>query len=285
MKKLARILLVIIIVLILAGSFTIIASTDDGDLQTILLGESLEEFLIGTWHFTDTDWILVFREDGTLIDGLPGMRRTSTWQVIYGRLLVDNRDWNLRVSGDKITVDRLSGTYSYIWYSDSTEAVTEMWFFGVLIIAVLAIIACIVVLMVTLVSLRNRMRLNNNHVFGRLSAKNEVFAVSLCIGVSILLFSTGQTYVLSVFFVFTIISFIRLIKTLRSGVLVDDTGVSGKMKKVKFRYAYHEISSVSTLDEAVGTSLILISDSQSHSLKIVNAQDVRDAISHNMKNR
>ena len=81
---------------------------------------------------------------------------------------------------------------------------------------------------------------------------------------------------------FTVFPAVRLIRTLKSGIVVDNTGVSGKVKGEQFRFAYNEISSASMADDMNSKNLLIVSGYQSHSIRIRNARAVRDAIAHNM---
>ena len=82
--------------------------------------------------------------------------------------------------------------------------------------------------------------------------------------------------------VFTITSTVRLVRTLNSGISVDETGVSCKIKKQKFQLAYHEISAVSLADADNRKTLLLVCGYDSHSIRITNAEAVRAVIAHNM---
>ena len=112
----------------------------------------LEQQLIGTWRWEVMDsWILVFREDGTMIDGVPGFRTEYSWEVVDDRLMVDGIDWNLRWDVRTewpplaIVVDRYGrDTYTYVWHSSSTEAETSMWLFWLFISFVVGLIVLVV---------------------------------------------------------------------------------------------------------------------------------------------
>jgi len=81
---------------------------------------------------------------------------------------------------------------------------------------------------------------------------------------------------------FTILSVTNLVRTLNSGITVNDTGVSCKIKKQQFQLAYHEISAVSIADADNRKTLLIVSGYQSHSIRIKNANAVCAAIVHNM---
>ena len=155
-KTMKTILLSSLIVLLLLTSVPAVATAAETAGQT---EQPLEERLIGTWRWEGQhSWIMVFREDGTLLDGPPGMRTTYNWQVRGDRLFVNGEDWNIRINRDRITVDRLGSTYSYVWYSDSTEGETSWWCFIVGGLIFLAVIALIIILIVRSVSRRRKRR-------------------------------------------------------------------------------------------------------------------------------
>ena len=99
---------------------------------------SLKQHLIGTWRWEHQhSWILIFREDSTMLDGPPGFRTVYSWQIVDDRLIVDGVDWNIRLADNTITIDRYGrSTHTYVWYSDSTEGETTLWliaFIGIII--------------------------------------------------------------------------------------------------------------------------------------------------------
>jgi len=119
-------------------------------------------------------------------------------------------------------------------------------------------------------------------ISGKPSFVSDLLLLIFNIIIDILLLISGRLFLFFGLLVFTAIPAIRLINTLRSGVFVDNTGVSGKIKKEQFRYAYHEISSVSVDDQIDNKRLVIVSGYTSHSIRVGNARAVRDAISHNM---
>ena len=150
MKKMLKIgVWISVIFLVLFSGFTIAASADevypDADTEPI----SLEELLIGTWRWTDTNsYIIVFRPDGTGISGFPGLRFELVWHVDNGRLFIDGLDQNIRIDDDTITIDRFfSGTtYTYFRYSYETDASTSGWLLAVIGFVLLGFLAGVVVL-------------------------------------------------------------------------------------------------------------------------------------------
>jgi hypothetical protein len=157
-KILKAIILTSLISFLFQGTLVNAAST------TNVINDSeipLEEFLIGTWRWTTMDsWVVIFREDNTMLDGPPGLRTVYSWQIINDRLFVDGDDWNLRITNNTITVDRLSSTYTYVWYSDSTEGETSLWLLGIVTIFIIVIIG-IIVLIIVLISRRKKRRTEN----------------------------------------------------------------------------------------------------------------------------
>lgn len=120
------------------------------------------------------------------------------------------------------------------------------------------------------------------HISGKPSFVFDLILLIFNIIIDISLLITGQLFWFFGLLVFTAIPIVRLSNTLRSGVFVDSTGVSGKIKKEQFRYSYHEISSVSVDDQVDNKRLVIVSGYHSHSIRVGNARAVRDAISHNM---
>ena len=118
---------------------------------------SIEEQLIGTWRWEDQhSWLLVFSEDGTVLDGPPGMRVNYNWQIVDGRLLIDGADQNMRIDGNTLTLDRLGSTYTYNWYSASTEAEESFWALGIIALGCIAAIVVIVIAIIVFFVLRSR---------------------------------------------------------------------------------------------------------------------------------
>jgi len=156
-KALKTIMFFKLIVLILLANFAIVASaTETVDNSQI----PLEQRLIGTWRSElQHSWIVVFREDGTVLDGPPGFRTIYNWQVINDRLIIDGVDWNIRITDNTITVDRYgSRTFTYIWYSGSTEGETSLMLFGVIGIIIIAwiVIVAVIVIIVLIIAHKNR---------------------------------------------------------------------------------------------------------------------------------
>ena len=146
MKKILQtIMLSGLIVFILLGSPALAASTAQADTNSQM---PLEWRLIGTWRWEGQhSWIMVFREDGTMLDGPPGLRSTYNWEVVGNSLIVDGADWNIQITGNTITVDRYGRSrsrYTYVWYSDSTEGATSSWFLVIIGILILSIAGAVV---------------------------------------------------------------------------------------------------------------------------------------------
>ncbi|MCL2379719.1 MAG: hypothetical protein FWC81_02890 [Coriobacteriia bacterium] len=155
MKKVFRLItLSILITFILSASVAIAANTA---IAVSNSQESIEQQLIGTWQWDYGDyWLLIFREDGTLLDGPPGLRTTYNWQVADGRLFVDGDDWNMRIDGNTLTLDRFGSDHTYFWYSDSTEGEESLWALGVIALGCIFTIAVIAVVIILFFVLRNR---------------------------------------------------------------------------------------------------------------------------------
>ena len=86
-KALKTILFISVITFILSAYLTVAASEDDP------FDIPLEQRLIGTWRWEDQySYIVVFREEGTMLDGPPGLRTLHNWQIVNGRLFVDGAD-------------------------------------------------------------------------------------------------------------------------------------------------------------------------------------------------
>ena len=129
---------------------------------------SLEQQLIGTWRWeADNSFIIVFREDGTMLDGWPWLRTIYNWRAVDGRLIVNGADWNIRFYGDAMfTVARYGqswNTHTYAWYSDSTEGEPSLMIlaiFGIIILIAVGVLvlAGVIVLVVLLLVRRNKRR-------------------------------------------------------------------------------------------------------------------------------
>ena len=126
----------------------------------------LEQRLIGTWRWENQhSWIVVFREDGTLLDGPPGFRTVYNWQVVDERLFVNGVDWNIRLTDSTITVTRYGrSTYTYIWYSDSTEGETSLWL-PILVVMFIIIVIGVIVLIIVLSRRKKRQKTSPYHGF------------------------------------------------------------------------------------------------------------------------
>ncbi|HBU12632.1 MAG TPA: hypothetical protein DEB31_07890 [Clostridiales bacterium] len=107
-----------------------------------------------------------------------------------------------------------------------------------------------------------------------------ILAIDIVIDCSFLL--TGDFIWFFLLFPLTIIVLVRLINTLNSSIIADERGVAGKIKKERFQLGYHEISSVSLSDRNDSKNLLIVSGYKTYSIKLKNAQNVRDTIAHNM---
>ena len=151
-----------LIVLILLSNLVISASAADTAYNVQI---PLEQRLIGTWRWEspNSSWIIVFREDGTMLDGPSFHRTIYNWQVIDDRLIVNGIDWNIRVTDNTITLDRRGRshrTYTYVRYSDSTEGETSARIFYI-IAAVIVFVIVTVSLIAIRVSRRRRQRMQS----------------------------------------------------------------------------------------------------------------------------
>ena len=154
-KTLKTIILFSLIALMLLANLAIVASA------TAAANDSqipLEQRLVGTWRWeSQHSWIVVFRADGTMLDGPPGMRINYNWMVVNDRLFVDGEDWNVRFIDNNMILDRWgTDTYIYFWYSDSTEGETSFMLIWIIAIVILAVIGLIVFLIVFLIVRKNR---------------------------------------------------------------------------------------------------------------------------------
>ncbi|MCL2842964.1 MAG: hypothetical protein FWE28_05780 [Oscillospiraceae bacterium] len=292
MKKTIRtILLLKLVGIMLLANLAIVASaTDSIDPSPV----SLEKHLIGTWRWeaTSSSWRIIFREDGTMLDGPSSFRTIYNWQAVNDRLIVNGIDWNIRLTDNAITVDRYgqgNNTHTYIWYSDSTEGETSFTFIW-LILIVLLIPVGVIVLIVVLVRKRKRKQLNRLleqssgtslvHISSKPSFIADLIILIINIFIDISLLLSGRFFWFFLLLFCTILPASRLIKTLRSGIVVGNAGIFVTIKKEKFQMAYHEISSVSITDNR---ELLIVSGYQSRSIRIRNVRAIRDAISHNME--
>ena len=161
MKKTRKAILFFgLIVLLLLLNLAVAASATDAADRAEL---PLEERLIGTWRWDSegSSWLIIFRADGTMLDG-PAIFRTSyNWQIVGGRLIVDGIDWNIHMSDNAFTVARYGqriNTHTYVWYSDSTEGETTSLPIGRIIST--ALIAGAVILVVAAIILIVALRMN-----------------------------------------------------------------------------------------------------------------------------
>ena len=164
MKKILKTIVISsLVILILLGNLALAAGASNAAANPTL---PLEERLIGTWRWEGQhSWLFIFREDGTILDGPPGLRTIYNWQVVGDRLIVDGVDWNLSIepmlvlnTGDNISfsVDRFGERYTYIWYSDSTEGETSSWLLAVFAAVFLVVIGLMVLIVVRIVRRRKR---------------------------------------------------------------------------------------------------------------------------------
>ena len=153
MKKILKTIIIsnIIAIILLANLAIVSNATSTIDCTQ----SSLEQHLIGTWRWEyQHSWIIVFREDGTMLDGTPLLRTNHNWEIVNDRLFVDGDDWNIRTTANTITVDRLGSTYTYIWYSDSTEGGTS----HLIVFIIIGTIAVIGIIVFTFVRRSRRKR-------------------------------------------------------------------------------------------------------------------------------
>jgi len=152
MKKILKnVILLSLIAVVLFTGFGISASAS----------EPLEEMLIGTWRWdTGDSYILVFRPNGTGVSGVPGIRVSFDWHVINDRLLMDGEDTNIRISGNRITLDRIGSTYTYIRYSDATEVETGIWLLVTILIILFIVLPIGIIVLIIVLVRRSRRRRN-----------------------------------------------------------------------------------------------------------------------------
>lgn len=117
---------------------------------------TLEERLIGTWAWADSDtYRIIFRADGTMTTGMWPLRVNRTWTVTNNRLIVDGTDWQLQLSNDgrsfSVLRPDLGTRYTYTRFSDDYASSSAAWVFIVggfcCLIFVGAIILIIVLVM------------------------------------------------------------------------------------------------------------------------------------------
>jgi len=165
MKKTLKMGIFCIVVVVLLTSLVFVAGATEAE----FVDESrisLEQRIIGTWRWENQhSWIVVFREDGTMLDGAPLWRSFYNWSVIDDRLIVDGVDWNIRIDGDAITVDRYGSsffTYTYVWYGDSTEGEASFLIFYIIAAIIIFIIAASIVVGIILLVYFGRKNRNKN---------------------------------------------------------------------------------------------------------------------------
>lgn len=290
MKKISKFFVLLIVLPILLSSIVAFAielpQEDD-------VSQSLEDILIGTWRWeTSHSWTVVFRADGTGVDGSPGLRSEFVWHVDNDRLFFNGTDVNLRVHNDIIIFERFSGTsYTYFRYSDNTDATASpVWPF--LLLGLFILLLPIVVIIFIVSRVRRKRRQNDpayapqantfQFIIGKPPIILDIFVLIFNIFVDISLLLNGRFLFFFVFFIFTILPATRVIRALTSKIIVNESGVSGKIKKENFHWRYHEISSASLQNHDSGKGVLLVSGYNSHSIRLKNARAVRDAIAHNM---
>ncbi|MCL2562481.1 MAG: hypothetical protein FWE08_00370 [Oscillospiraceae bacterium] len=171
MKRLLKIgICLYLIAVMLSASFALGASANGSYPQENAEPSALEELLVGTWRWETSDsWLIMFRPDGTGVDGPPGLRTRFVWHVENDRLFIDGTDYNIRIHGDTITLDRFFSrtSYTYIRHSDETDLATSFWLFIVLGPVFIGLPALIIVLVVRAVRRRKRRResLGQEHHF------------------------------------------------------------------------------------------------------------------------
>lgn len=163
-RVLKSVLLLSLITLISIVGFALAAGATTDNSQA-----PLEERLIGTWRWEDQhSWTLIFREDGTVLDGPPGMRTPYNWSVVNDRLIVDGEDWNVRITDNTLTADRYFGiSYTYNWYSDSTEGEASIWGIVLACGAVFVVIAAVIGAVVFVLVRRSRRKAQQQMPFGQ----------------------------------------------------------------------------------------------------------------------
>lgn len=296
MKKTLKIIIISgLIALMLLTNWALATNTTDVTDDAY----SLEQRLIGTWRWENplSSWIIIFREDGTMLDGPSFLRTSYNWQVVNGRLLVNGVDWNIRITDNTITVDRYGrNTHTYVWYSDSTEGETSLLLLGLIGIVMMIVIGTIVTIVLIRRNRRKKRKCNIlNHQASNVQEGSSMryitgkppialdvvlLVVNIIIDISLLL--SGRFIWFFILLIFTILPAGRLIRTLSSEVVVYNRGVYGKIKKEQFQLGYHEISSVSIADKDDNKNLLIVSGYKSYSIRIKNARAVRDAITYNM---
>ncbi|MCL2368507.1 MAG: TMEM199/VMA12 family vacuolar ATPase assembly factor [Oscillospiraceae bacterium] len=306
------------------------------------------EAFIGTWRWDSpgSNYVYVFREDGTGLRGFAGMRTEINWSVQGDELRINQERWRFTIRDDVLAIESLQVAnmrYRYIFYSASTDLYTadnllrNMVRTGLYVIGgmvALGVTALVIVLSIR--SKRKRERAANpayypqmaqgtpmyaqtpqgasaytppvqptptytqaaqeapaytqqrtqgealRHITGKPSFVADLIILIVNVIADISFLVTGRFIWFFALLIFTILPAARLIKTLRSGIVVSDTGVAGNIKKDRFQLGYHEISSVSMADVDNNKTLLLVAGYHSYSITIKNARAVRDAIAYNM---
>jgi len=74
---------------------------------------------------------------------------------------------------------------------------------------------------------------------------------------------------------------VRFVVSYNNNIIVDNIGVCGKINKVPFRLTYHEIIAISATGNASRKTLTIASGDTTHSIRVKNADAVRDIILRN----
>jgi len=162
MKRILKVgVVVCLMVAALSMAFATTASANRANMP-------LEQMLVGTWRWDETSaWIVVFRPDGTGVDGMPGLRTEFNWHVRDGRLFWDGVDTNFRGNHNAITLDRLGSTYTYLRYSDSYDATTSLWLIITILVIVFLVLPIGVIILIVVLIKRKKRKNTENDPYGR----------------------------------------------------------------------------------------------------------------------
>ena len=131
-------------------SFAVLADEPHNDYESDR-DAALVAALIGTWK--GESWmgttIYVFREDGTVLSGSPGMRSESTWWIEDGSIHRSSGSFRYTLRNDVLTVrhpvrTRISSEYTF--YSEATDLYeAEDWVFMIATLLVVGVAAIVII--------------------------------------------------------------------------------------------------------------------------------------------
>jgi len=127
-----------------------------------------EEFLTGSWAWVENrEYILSFAPNGNSTSGYATGRTRRTWHVNNGRLYMNNQHIPMEINGNRITLTRLGGVYTYERYSDDYNITGTYMLVGIIGFACCVLVVVgVIILIIVLVSRGKNKRNNTPPGFG-----------------------------------------------------------------------------------------------------------------------